>query len=215
VARNDALSTLESTLRIYLVRHGETVVSRGGLYRDGARLTKRGRAQARALAAVLPDFGVTRLVTSGMRRAFETVRPLERATGMRAAAMPGLNEISNGWLRDAPIEQIVEKAGSGEWRMFFEEYGGESAGSFAERVIQSFERLADGGVGQVDAVAAIIHGGSINVILDYVRGRRFDGRLRHLLPNASISLLESAGHGFHVGFVGVTGHLTGAAQPRQ
>ncbi len=45
-------------------------------------------------------------------------------------------------------------------------------------------------MGDHENVALITHGGTINVILDHVQGVPFDGEMRHLLANCSISTLE-------------------------
>jgi len=200
-------------VKIYLIRHGETALSSNGLYADGARLTKRGRRQARALADILLDFGVTRLIISGLRRAFETARPFQRSSGLEVQVLPGLNEISIGWLREAPIEQLVQRTADGDWQLFFEEFGGESAAGFSERVCQSFQAMTD--CSSEDTVlAVIVHGGVINVIMDLLNGQLFDGRLRYVLPNGSLTLVEGTPDALKIGFIGATGHLIGPTTPR-
>jgi broad specificity phosphatase PhoE len=70
---------------VLLVRHGESTWNRAGRVQGQTahpRLTRRGRAQARALATALASAGVTRILTSDLWRATQTAAMLGRALGV-------------------------------------------------------------------------------------------------------------------------------------
>lgn len=70
---------------VMLVRHGESTWNRAGRVQGQTprpRLTRRGRAQARALATALASVGVTRILTSDLRRATQTAAILGRVLGV-------------------------------------------------------------------------------------------------------------------------------------
>lgn len=85
--------------RALLLRHGESAhnahTGREALAdEEGDRLTERGREQARAAAAGLAEYGVTRLWTSPMRRATETAELLGSALGLEPRTLPYARELS-------------------------------------------------------------------------------------------------------------------------
>jgi broad specificity phosphatase PhoE len=73
----------------------------------------------------------------------------------------------------------------------FKEWGGDSGTEFSQRAISGFQGALDDirGDGHRD-IALASHGGTINVILDHIAGISFDGEMRHLLANCSVSTLE-------------------------
>jgi broad specificity phosphatase PhoE len=87
--------------RALLLRHGESAhnahSSREALADEaGDRLTDRGREQARAAGRGLAGHGVTRLLTSPMRRAVETADAVGRELGLEPTVLPYVHELSNG-----------------------------------------------------------------------------------------------------------------------
>jgi broad specificity phosphatase PhoE len=80
---------------VLLVRHGESRWNRAGRVQGQTahpRLTRRGRAQARALATTLASVGVTRILTSDLRRATQTAALLGLALGIVPEPTPLLRE---------------------------------------------------------------------------------------------------------------------------
>ncbi len=63
---------------------------------EGDRLTERGLHQAHAAGAGLADFGVTRLLSSPMRRARETAEALGAALGLAPVEVPHAHELHGG-----------------------------------------------------------------------------------------------------------------------
>jgi broad specificity phosphatase PhoE len=80
---------------VLLVRHGESTWNRAGMVQGQTahpRLTRRGRAQARAVAATLAPVGVTRILTSDLRRATQTAAIMGRALRVVPEPTPVLRE---------------------------------------------------------------------------------------------------------------------------
>ena len=80
-------------MRVLFLRHGESAhnvhTGEERLAEElGDLLTERGRAQAAAAGAALGDLGITRLLTSPMRRATETAEAVGAALGLTAEPVP-------------------------------------------------------------------------------------------------------------------------------
>jgi len=195
-------------MRLYLIRHGETVIGPDRLYPRGAGLTRRGAAQARSIAGALCGLDIDLIVTSSLRRAYETARPLVRATGVRPLVMPSLNEIYVGSLWDAPAEAIQEVFDSG-WRPDFVRFGGEDASQFEARITGAFQHLVQTArKHDATSVAVFTHGGTINTVIDHIHGRPFT-RDFSAAPNGSISLVQVEDGRPEVAYAFDVGHLAG------
>jgi broad specificity phosphatase PhoE len=88
-------------MRVLFLRHGESAHNvHTGEERLGEELgdvlTERGRAQAAAAGAALRDQGITRLLTSPMRRATETAEAVTAALDMEAEPVPYAFEYHRG-----------------------------------------------------------------------------------------------------------------------
>jgi broad specificity phosphatase PhoE len=84
--------------RALFLRHGESAHNAHGGPEplpdsDGDRLTKRGLEQARAAGTGLAEFGITRLLTSPMRRTRETAEAIGTAIGLDPVELPGAHEL--------------------------------------------------------------------------------------------------------------------------
>lgn len=142
---------------LYLIRHSLTAANERHLYCGATDLplSDAGRAVALGRRGLLPECG--QYITSGMRRADET---LSLMTGhVPGAIMPGLREMDfgtfemkgYGQLKDLPeyVRWIEGKAGCP---------GGEDSGQFERRVLAAGAALL-----RLDAASAlaVCHGGTI------------------------------------------------------
>ena len=75
----------------YVVRHADAG-KRGAIADDRRPLSRRGRAQAAAIADVLADAGITRLVASPYVRCVETLAPLGEHLGLEVELRDELGE---------------------------------------------------------------------------------------------------------------------------
>ena len=88
-------------MRALFLRHGESVhnADRSGepsAHSDRDRLTEKGVEQARAAGAGLRDLGVTRLLSSPLRRARETAQAVGDAVGLDAEEIDYTGELTSG-----------------------------------------------------------------------------------------------------------------------
>ena len=100
----------------HLVRHashdllGKVLVGRGPV-----SLSEAGRAEARALAAVLADAGLTAVLSSPQERAVETAAPIAARAGLEVAVDPGLAELDLGEWTGARFGTLHDDP---RWRAF-------------------------------------------------------------------------------------------------
>jgi probable phosphoglycerate mutase len=102
--------------RALLLRHGESASNadpKAVALPDeiGDRLSERGREQARAAGEALKGAGVTRLLSSPMRRAAETAEPLSAALGLPVTVLPYVHELKEvaGYGELSPEEQTLRR----------------------------------------------------------------------------------------------------------
>jgi len=148
-------------------------------------LTHRGERQSALTAHHLHGAGVSSVYVNPLLRAQQTAAPLITRMGTPPVTLPLMSEIELG---DYPGDKVV---GRERPLIEFGAWGGDAGKKFSERVITGFRdfmfevRSSD----HAD-VALISHGGTINVILDHVQDIPFDGNMRNLLANCSVSTLE-------------------------
>ena len=175
---------MPETQRLHLVRHGETVGA-DSAYVGDPPLTELGKMQSEITAQKLLAHGVSSVFVSPQLRARQTASPTESSLNTSARTVDDLREISLG---DYPGDKEV---GRSRPLIEFAEWGGESGTDFYSRVVSSFtDLLTEARNEGHEDIAVISHGGTINVILDHIRGHEFDGSMRTLLSNCSISTLS-------------------------
>ncbi|WP_234423825.1 histidine phosphatase family protein [Intrasporangium calvum] len=152
------------TVRLFLVRHGEThanVARQLDTAVPGLHLTEAGREQARELAAKLAAEDLGAIYVSDLLRAQQTAEPLAAALGVDVVVLPGLREIQAGdyemsteW---GPFIDAVKR-----WRDDPERAipGGDSGIGFMSRYEAAIRRIA--GDGHASAVA-VSHGAAMRV----------------------------------------------------
>jgi broad specificity phosphatase PhoE len=98
-------------MRALLLRHGESVhnADRSGepaAHSDGDKLTGKGVEQARAAGAGLRELGVTRLLSSPLRRARETAQAVGDALGLEAEEIDYVGELTSAETFEGAIERV-------------------------------------------------------------------------------------------------------------
>lgn len=196
-----------SLMDLYLVRHGDTQLGPDGLYPDPAHLSESGHAQARALAPRLRSINPDVLITSGMERANETAAPFVESSRVQPLFVPEFDEIGIGNLRSRNLSVLQAKLSQRPYVSDFSEFDGESSTEFAERVLGGFQNQV---LDQYDdglRVALVIHGGPINVILQWVENGNFSGTLSRNIKTASVSLMRRRANGLEIVYESDTSHL--------
>ncbi len=187
---------LETMLKLYLIRHGETDWNADGRIQGHSdiELNARGLEQARRLAARMPDEGeFTALYASPLRRAFRTAEMIGSALNLPVTPDARLLERSLGMLEGLTMSEIREKYPEvhrawhdGGPRPHI--IGEESREDFVKRV-QAFVhdihlKHAEG------RVLAITHGGTINMLLMVALNLDMERPLPFYIDNASINVVQ-------------------------
>jgi broad specificity phosphatase PhoE len=197
-------------MELLVIRHAEpvrvTAEETGGAPADPG-LTDRGHEQARRLAAWLATEGVDRVVSSPLRRAVETAAPVAAVLGLDVEIDPALCEYDRAADSYIPMEEMRAEKDErwlamveGRW----EDFGGENPEQFRARIVPCLDRIIAAAPG--GRVAAVCHGGVINVYLAAVLG--LDRHLWFEPHYTSISRVHAARSGPRsVATVNETAHL--------
>ncbi|MEN9203450.1 MAG: histidine phosphatase family protein [Thermostichus sp. DG02_2_bins_29] len=184
------------SLRLYLLRHGETPYSRSGGFCGilDPDLTPEGEQMAHAFAAAYAGIPWQALYTSPMKRTLTTLQPLAEKTGLEMQIREGLREIHYGeWegkthpeVRESYTEDYLRWMTEPAWNP---PTGGETAVQIANRampVIAEIEEKYSNG-----NVLIVSHKATIRIILCSLLGidlGRYRDRIEVLA--ASISVIK-------------------------
>jgi probable phosphoglycerate mutase len=180
----------ETTL--LLIRHGETqwnAESRIQGHLDVA-LSARGRRQAEVLARFLAGAAIDAVFASDLSRASQTAEPLARALGRPLRLDARLRERGFGLFEGSTYAE-AQANWPNEYAIWCRRDpahalpGGESYLAARVRVLQCLEQIARDHPGQT--VAAITHGGVLDIVYRAAFGIPWETPRSHLLPNASIN----------------------------
>jgi 2,3-bisphosphoglycerate-dependent phosphoglycerate mutase len=180
---------------ILLARHGESdwnVELRWQGHADRP-LTRRGRAQAAALADRLATYPLAAIYSSDLRRALDTARAVADRHGIDVVTRRDLREVDVGsWsgrsraeLESRFPEQIARwENGAKGWD------DGESYEQMAARIIRAVGEIAAQHPG--DHVLVVSHGGSVRAVHAHALGMEFHAYRRSapVEPNARLSAVS-------------------------
>jgi probable phosphoglycerate mutase len=154
-------------MELLVIRHAEPVritAEESGGTPANPTLTKRGHEQAAHLAAWLAAEGVDHIVSSPLRRATETARPLADALGLDIVVDDELCEYDSNSDSYIPIEEL-RALKDDRWQAMvegrWEDFGGEAPDTFRARIVTALDRVIAAHPGE--QVAVVCHGGVINV----------------------------------------------------
>ena len=168
-------------MRLLLVRHGQSEGNASGVVQGHVDfgLSDLGWRQAEATAAVVATLKVDRVVSSPLRRAFDTAKVIGAAVGAEVEAFPGLMEYNIGEASGLTGAQIRERFPDimaayrrGERPRFPGEEGREI---FLQRVSGVLDEFRETDL----SVVAVAHGGVVGALcyaalgLDYGRPGMF------------------------------------------
>jgi alpha-ribazole phosphatase len=183
----------ESSIRLLLVRHGQTDwnVQRRYQGQSDTPLNGTGKAQAAALARRLAGDEVHAIYASDLQRAWQTAQAVGGALGMAVQPEPGLREIHFGLWEGKTHQEILGQYG--------EEYAdwianpecappeGESFGQVAARLDTVLARLRRDH--QDQTVLFVGHGGSITTLICRALELPIQMRWKLRLESTSVSEL--------------------------
>jgi broad specificity phosphatase PhoE len=159
-------------MEVLWVRHGEPErIAPGTGVRADPNLTSAGRDQAARLAQWLAFEKIDAVLSSPLRRAIDTARPIADALGLEVETFEGLIEYDSNSDHYIPMEELrVTK--DDRWTAMVEgrwdEFGADLPDIFRARVDEAVTAIVDRFPGQ--RVAAVCHGGVINVALGSALG---------------------------------------------
>lgn len=189
------------SLKIYLLRHGETAYSQRGAYCGSldAELTAEGQQMAHAFAETYRTIPWSDVYVSSMKRAIATAKPLCDAAGLSMQLREGLKEIDYGAWEDREQDHVRQhyEADYIRWQTdpaWNPPTAGETAIQIAARalpIITEIEsRYKDGNV------LVVSHKATIRIILCNLLGidvGRYRDRINALA--ASVSIVKFGAYG--------------------
>ncbi|MCL5432491.1 MAG: histidine phosphatase family protein, partial [Patescibacteria group bacterium] len=144
---------------IILARHGQSVWNKKRVLQGctDSSLTKEGIKQAEALAKKIKNMGVTKIVSSNLKRAVQTAEIIAKEVALNFEKYPRLNERSFGKLEGKSWIEI-EKEFEDMSKFFLQTpEGGESQEDFTNRVTGEFKAIISKNYGQT--LLLVCHGG--------------------------------------------------------
>jgi alpha-ribazole phosphatase len=177
---------------LVLVRHAEPVDhSLGRCYgRLDVELSPAGRTQSRRLAAALACLPVAAVVSSPLRRARDTARPIAELHGLGVQILEGLSELDFGEVEGMTYDEIAASRPRlyAQWMsapttVAFP--GGESYVELQARATAAVSGLRAGFDGRT--VVAVTHGGVVRALLSNVLAVPGDRVFRLVIDPASIT----------------------------
>jgi probable phosphoglycerate mutase len=190
------------TTRIFLVRHGATVLSAEDAFagETDVALSEEGRAQARALAARLAGEPMAAFYASPMSRTMDTARILAEPHGLEVLPRDGLREISHGhWEGKKRAE--VEAAFPEEYARWEADpfssapLGGESGLAVTARALPELLGIVEAHKDQ--HVLIVSHKATIRLLVSILLGfdpRAYRDRLDQLPASLNILDFRDASH---------------------
>jgi broad specificity phosphatase PhoE len=192
----------EASMRLWLVRHGETASNAGGVFQGhlDVALNGRGEEQARSVGEALRDVSFSAVYASDLQRAARTA---ELIVGERHPVIldPDLREMHYGVLQGVSYRDaadVLEPHGLADaWLSGDIHRGryclpeGESLRQFRNRSARFVKRVDEEYLDDADAnVLVVAHGGQLAVLLTVLLGMRARDRFSFRFGNCSITLLS-------------------------
>lgn len=203
------------TLRLFLLRHGQTATSRENLFcgrRLDVKLTAHGVAMANAFAIAYRRTPWAAIYSSPLDRALTTASELAHMVALPVEEREGLTELDYGEWDGLSLDDVAQKYHDdyGRWvadPAWNPPTGGETAVALAQRVMQVIEEIdkafPDGNV------LIVSHKATIRVALCALLGVDV-GRFRYRFgcPVAAVSIIEFGTYGPLAAAVADRSHLT-------
>lgn len=192
------MSELHCPARVLVARHGEADYEDELLADHGGSLSRRGREQARVLAASLAGDRVAAIWSSSMSRAVQTAEIVAAQLGCDVTVREGLRELGVGAHAGSPVEPDPFRPTFDRWLagdLDARIDGGESGAELVARMSGVLTEIAD--LHRGETVLVVSHGGAIcagvPALAVNLHPRFPDGRP---LPNCGVVELEADAAGW-------------------
>lgn len=200
-------------MRLYLVRHGETVWNREGRVQGhtDVPLSPAGIEQARRLALRFAEKRIDAVWSSDLGRSRATAEAVAGSRGIGVVVTPLLRETMLGAWEGLTEAEVVARGENDLWQQWrrapdvYRPPGSEPLEDVWVRMIRAVGQIRNS-VGSGTVVVSG-HGGSLRAILCDALAAPVSSLNRFALENASVSLVEYTEHRTSVRFVNDTCHL--------
>jgi broad specificity phosphatase PhoE len=189
-------------MELIFIRHGRPKIVAGD---NDPVLSDSAKVQAKHVGNWLLRENIERVVSSPLRRAFETAEPTSRILGLELEVIEGLAEVGRSGPGYRGIEEL--RKDPVVWAKFMEDpisFFGSDPVTFKRGVLDAVGSLFDNRL--EGKVAVFTHGVPINIVLSHALGLK---RVSHFLPHYS-SLTRISGlslDGISIVSVNETAHL--------
>lgn len=164
---------LKESLRVFLVRHGETPWNARGLYQGHSNipLNNMGRQQARVAAQKMMAEGISHIYTSDLRRARETAAIIQEQVGCkRVTTLENLRELNFGAWEGLTFGAIQEKYPQLAQCLLTRPEkvippGGEDVSTLSDRIKKSWNDIILHN--STGTIAVVTHAGPIRILLGH------------------------------------------------
>jgi probable phosphoglycerate mutase len=181
--------------RLCIVRHGETAWNAEGRVQGqlDIPLSANGLAQARCVAAALPERRFSALYSSDLLRVLETARPAAAKLELEVRMEPRLRERHYGVFQGLTYAEARATLPSDYARFKskdpeFDFHTGESLSAFFSRATQCIDEIARRHEGE--EVLVFTHGGVLEMVYRFATGCGLSTPRDFELPNAAFNWLE-------------------------
>ncbi len=208
------------SLKIYLLRHGETEYSQRGAYCGAldAGLTPEGHQMAQTFADAYRSIPWADVYVSPMKRAIATAQPLCDALCMPMQMRDGLREISYGAWEDQELDYVRQRYEQDYLRWQTDPAwnpptGGETAIQIAARALPVITEIESGY--KTGDVLVVSHKATIRIVLCSLLGIDV-GRYRDRInaPAASVSIVKFGPYGPMLEVLGDRSYMPGHLRER-
>jgi broad specificity phosphatase PhoE len=187
------------SLRLFLVRHGETDANRLRLLQGGSNglLNANGRLQAEQLGRHLSEIALDRVYASDLQRAVDTAQTIAQLHGLSVEVDRRLREWDVGSLDGQPAAVYLQMIqDSGKPLSQFDPPGGEKLGEVRSRAEAFLQMLVEQHTGE--SILACSHGDCMRMLTGVMLQVELDAATAFHFDNASYSIFEWAGSRWRV-----------------
>ena len=178
-------------MKVYLIRHGQTVSNADGTIQawSDSKLSEKGGSQARELAKVMSGRHFDRIIASDLYRAKQTLKIV--FGDVDAEFDERLREIDNNCLAGKNKSEILSAFGeefTHAWNFYdYGFFGGESVKHFKKRVLGFMRDLEKDE--KSESVAIVTHSGTIHAFISNITGI-VPNEMEPVISNCSVSVAE-------------------------
>lgn len=181
-------------LRLYFMRHGETVWNTERRYQGmtDIELSEEGLRQAECAAERFKNIHIDKIYCSPLKRAVATAKPIADVKGLEVISEDAFREIHFGEWEGKTVPELTEIYGESYLRFIREphNYGFPGEGSVdnvIERLKVGIDRVIENDEGNVLIVS---HGGIIRLMIMYIMGLDNSWFTKMWINNTAISIIE-------------------------